>query len=159
MRITDSGEAGHRDAILSQYQKISNLQKKRPERIRGPPRDNQGLERQLGLDLNQAWRGVATQKRSKDRSRRTNGGDDRAELRVGNVAHRLIEVGVIEQVEELQSDSNPASFPMGDLEVLHHSQVGIEVLRPIELVTPLAAETSRCRREHRAGQAGSRNSC
>jgi len=43
---------------------------------------------------------------------------------------RLIKVGVIEQVEELESDTELATLPMRNLRHLHNTKVSIEEVRP-----------------------------
>ena len=63
--------------------------------------------------------------------------------RVGDVAHRLIKVGVVEYVERLGVDLDLGAFPFGESKVLHQGQIGVEIPRAIHLVAPLISERER----------------
>src|SRR6185437_33750 len=65
--------------------------------------------------------------------------DDGSEGRTGNVRVRLIEVRMIQNVEELQSDAEVARFVDRNVEVLHDGQVGVKVVRTPYLVTTLVS--------------------
>src|ERR1700751_1732535 len=60
---------------------------------------------------------------------------------------------MVKQVEELETDTELRGFPMRDVEVLHHGEIGVEELRSVELVAALCAETGGGGREHRIGEA------
>ena len=58
-----------------------------------------------------------------------------------NVADRLVEVRVVEEVEELESHAELCCLPARNLEVLHDGHVGIEVPRSAVLIAGLVAES------------------
>src|SRR5215469_5464960 len=106
------------------------------------------------FELNQSWGGITAQERSQNARRSIHCADDCSEVRIGNISNRLIEVGMVEQIEELSPDTKFRMLPSRDVEVLHYREVCVEVLRAIELVASLDAEGVRGRRKHRRGQAG-----
>ena len=59
------------------------------------------LETELSSDLQGARGSVGAQKRSEDAGRRGDRSIDKSELRVGDVANRLIEIGMVQYVERL----------------------------------------------------------
>lgn len=99
-------------------------------------------ETKLSSDLESARRGVRAQESSEDARW---GGDspvDKSKLRIGDVAaHGLIEVGMVQNVKSLCADLELCAFPVWEAEVLHHRNVGVEVVGPIDLVAALIAET------------------
>jgi hypothetical protein len=85
-------------------------------------------ETKLSSDLESASRGVGAQESSEDSG---GGGDssiDESKLRIGDVAHGLIEGGMVEDVKSLCADLELCAFPVWEAEVLHHRNVGVEVI-------------------------------
>lgn len=82
---------------------------------------DEGLEGDLALDLDDAWRSVAAQERSEHAGRWANGMGDQAKGRASQVLIGLIEVRMIEQVEELHAHTEHAGFGDRNVEVLHGS--------------------------------------
>ncbi len=105
----------------------------------GPSQFVKKLELELQLQLNDARRAVGTQERAHNTGGRPHRFDDLPEVRVGNVIHRLIEVRMIEQVEELHP--KPELCILTDGEELGHAEVGVEVTGPGELIPALIGET------------------
>lgn len=63
----------------------------------GPPNRNSAKsEGEAPLELNQSWGSVATEERTQDAGWGVDRSNDRAKVRVGNIADRLVEVGVVE---------------------------------------------------------------
>src|ERR1700740_2053246 len=100
----------------------------------------QRSERQLSADLHRARGGVAAQERTERAGWRTDRADDASKLRVGDVAHRLIEVGMVEQVEGLGPHLQLRAFPARNADVLHQAQVRVKEPWAPDLVAPLLAE-------------------
>jgi hypothetical protein len=63
------------------------------------------------------------------------GAPDRAELRIGHVIDRLIEIKVIKDIEGLSADLQLCAFPGWNVEVLHECQIGVEVAKSLALST------------------------
>src|SRR4051812_5513247 len=122
---------------------ISSYKKKRPGEEDRAARGARALrlETQLGSDLQGARRGVCAQESSEDAGWGGDGSVDEPELRIGNVAYRLIEVGMVQDVKGLRSDLKFRALPVGESEVLHERQVGVEEIRTIDLVAALVAKT------------------
>ena len=101
------------------------------------------LEVKLCGQLDQTRGSVAAEEGSQNAGWGVDHPQDLAELArsVGNVAHRLVEVGVVEKVKELETDSELRAFPVRDSCVLHHGEIRVEVMGTKELVTTLIAET------------------
>src|SRR5581483_5159829 len=83
------------------------------------------------------------------RRRRSHGRLHRSEQWVGNIAHWLVEVRMIQDVEEVRADSQRSAFPLRNVEVLRHREIGVEESRSAELVAALVQEA-----ERRNGNAG-----
>ena len=96
------------------------------------------LELELQLQLNDARRAVGSEERTHNTGGRAHRFDDLPEVRVGNIIHRLIEVGMIEQVEELHP--KPELCILADGEELRHAQIGVKVAGPGELIAALIRE-------------------
>ena len=63
----------------------------------GPPnRSSAESESERPLELNQSWGSVAAQERPQDARWSVHGANDRAKVRVGDIAYGLVEVGVVE---------------------------------------------------------------
>src|SRR5579863_668841 len=79
------------------------------------------------LDLDKAGRAARTHERTEQAGRRPYRCDARAELRVRDVVHRLVEVRVVEDVVSLRAERESDMLPDGD--VLHQRHVGVEEVR------------------------------
>jgi hypothetical protein len=95
----------------------------------------------LSSDLESARGGVGAQESSEDAGWSGDGSVDKSKLRIGDVAHGLIKVGMVEHVEGLRANLELCALPVWEAEVLHHGNVGIEVVGPINLIAALIAET------------------
>src|SRR5579864_9753342 len=92
----------------------------------GPPnRSSVKSEGQTSLELNQSWRSIAAQERSQNAGWGVDRADDRAKVRVGDVADRLVEVWVVEEVKELSSDAEPCRFPVWNFKILHYREISV----------------------------------
>ena len=135
--------------IHSVYQKSRTLPNVKRAALNGPPnRSSVKSEGETALELNQPWRSISTQERPQNAGWSVNRADDRAKIWVGNVADRLVEVGMVEKVEELCSNADPCSFPVRDLEILHYGEIGVEVFRAVELIASLDPKAIAGRQEH-----------
>src|SRR5260370_27642098 len=115
----------------------SSRQKKGPGTSPRPFLCEGWLERQCSFDLNESGRSVAAQERSKDTGRHTDCVNDRTKSRAGDIAIRLVEVWMVEDIKELQADSEVAGFANRQMEVLHYSQVGVKKVRAPNLIASL----------------------
>lgn len=53
-------------------------------------------ESEVPLELNESWGRIATKERTQDAGRGIHGADDRAKVGIGDIANRLVEVGMVE---------------------------------------------------------------
>jgi len=100
-----------------------------------------GSESQLSSDLKSTRRSIRSQEGAEDAGGGCDGAIDEPKLRVRNIAHGLVEVGMIQDVECLRSDLQLRAFPFGNAEVLHQSEICVEVHWAITLVAPLIPES------------------
>jgi hypothetical protein len=77
-------------------------------------------ETKLSSDLESARGGVGAQESSEDAGWGGDGSVDKSKLRIGDVAHGLIEVGMVEHVKSLCANLELCPFPVWEAEVLHH---------------------------------------
>jgi hypothetical protein len=82
----------------------------------------------LSSDLESARGGVGTQESSEDAGWGSDGSFDKSKLRIGDATHGLIEVGMVEDVKSLCADLELCALPVWEAEVLHHRNVGVEVI-------------------------------
>src|ERR1035438_1668178 len=106
------------------------------------------LEVELSRQLNLPRRRIAAQSRSQNAGWRGYGLNDLPQLRAGNIANRLVEVGVIQNVKEASTNNELLALaPEIHFRSFHNGQIGIEKAGPPELISPLRTETGRSRRE------------
>ena len=78
------------------------------------------LKTQVCFDLDHSWRSVSIQERPQKAGGNADRSRDQPELRrTSDIAKRLIEVGVVEKIEELQTYSKLSIFAQWHFEVLH----------------------------------------
>ena len=87
--------------------------------------------------MDQPARGIAAQERSQNAGGNANCVNDRTKRRAGDIGVGLVKVGVIEDVKELQSNSEIAGFVDWKVEVFHHRQIGVKVVRTPYLICSL----------------------
>jgi hypothetical protein len=107
------------------------------------------LEGETSRQLDHARGSIAAQERSHNAGGNADRADDAAELRTGDIVDRLIEVGMVNQVEELSPHPQFSLLPAGQRDLLHHREIGVEESRPAELVAALAAETEQSARRQK----------
>jgi hypothetical protein len=102
------------------------------------------LEAELQFGLNYSRRRIGAQPRSEGRRGRIDGGHDAAEQgRVADVRDRSLEIGMVEHVVELRTESNLPFFPARNFGLLHKREVAVEVVGATELVTRHIAKARR----------------
>lgn len=121
-------------------QENGNLQEKRSRfpGTRPSVATRSRLERHTRVQLDDAPRQGNAQERSIGVGRRGHGRGDSAEVTSCNTVVRQVEIGVIEQVEEISSDCELQV--LRDIEVLRYVQVRVEETRPTQAVTRVVAE-------------------
>src|SRR5277367_1992122 len=90
------------------------------------------LEGDLTFDLDQPRRSIAAQERTKNARWRVHLGHNFTKCAAADVAHRVGEVRMVEQVEELESELERAALPVRNRKLLQHVEVGVEVARSAE---------------------------
>ena len=106
------------------------------------------LEVELRGQLDLSWRGVAAQSRSQYAGGRGYRLNDMPELRAGNVAYWLVEVGVIQNVKEASAKDELLTLtPEMHFRSFHNGQIGSKKAGAPELSSSLRTETGRSRRE------------
>src|SRR5215469_7988917 len=93
-------------------------------------------------NLQETRRTTAAQERTQNASGRADGIDTQAEIRIGNVVDRLIEVHVIEKVVGLRPERE--GDLLGDLQILHQRHVDVEEVRSGNGVASDCAKSREC---------------
>src|ERR1700730_9650789 len=95
------------------------------------------LKLELDLQLNHSGSYIASQTSTQNARRRLLEKLDLAESLVGNAVIRKTEIGVVEQVEELESNPEHTLLPARNPGVLHEREVGVEVVWSAKAVASL----------------------
>src|SRR5215472_18030249 len=97
------------------------------------------LEGKRSTQLNLSGRSVRSQKGSIHTRWRVQRALDSSIKRACDIAHRLVEIRVVQDVEELSAEAQGAVLPSRQFEVLHHRKIRIEVVGSVDLVSSLVA--------------------
>src|SRR5215469_6461698 len=97
------------------------------------------LEGERSTQLNLSGRSIRSQKGSIHTRWRVQRALDSSIKRACDIAHRLVEIRVVQDVEELSAQAQGALLPSWQFEVLHHREIHIEVMGSIDLISSLVA--------------------